>query len=226
MTMTIKDVTLRVPTATELTIGRLYTFGQDTFKLLLGPLPLDIVNTRTAAWAYFTVIDGVFYCAKTGNDLLRAIMEEDELIQRQLQYGTPVAHFLEAVWSNHIDEVLNGTDTLNVEVHAIMAEKFITWQNACNYFDDNYNQGLVWQYLTDFEYYPGDTLNLLEDYDVSEMHDRADAWESDRYIALSRLTNHYFTVAMMMHSNPKIEDYAKGCAMAAFMENYDRMRDA
>jgi hypothetical protein len=225
--MNINEVTLRVANEPELTIGRLYTHAADTFKLLLGPLSLDILNTRTAGWAYFTVIDGVFYSARTGHDLLRAITEEDELIQRQLQFGTPVANFLEAVWSNNIDEVLsNDNKTLNTEVLAIMAEKFIPWQSACNYFDDNYNQGLIWQYLTDYEYSPGDTLNLLQEWDVEEMQDRADAWEVDRCIALSRLTNHYFTVAMMMHSDPKHSLHAKGSAFAAFMENYDRLRDA
>lgn len=210
-----------------LVVGRIYTNEQDCFKLLISNMDLSILKTRTSAVFYFTVFDGKVYAARTGENLLRSIVEQDELISRQLSVGLPIRDFLYGIWAPHIEEFLaNPEQVYSAKVHSIMAEHVITWEAACEYFDDVYNQGLLWKFLTDYEYYPGDMLDVLTDYDREEMVDRAQAWEADRALALSRLTKHYFAVGMIMHNNPKIPAEQTAHAFAAFMDNYDSLEEA
>lgn len=226
MTMNIKDVALQVPTKYTIVVGRIFTKGVDCVNYLLSEMEPDVLVQRTAAFAYFTELDGMFYAADSGNKLLQALVEDDELIRNQLQLPTPIKDWLYSIWSRNIDEYV-GVDSKTVLQEIIetpCANNIIPWQNACKYFDDNYNYGLIWTYLLDNFFEPGDCLDLLSEDDLREMEDRVDAWESDRYLAITRITKHYFTVGMRMDSL-KADVHSTATAFAVFMDNYDKLRD-
>lgn len=226
MTMNINEVKLETASKPSLTIGRVFTRGVDCVNYLLGEMEPDMLVQRTSAFAYFTELDGVFYAADTGNKLLRALVEDDELIRNQLQLPSPIKDWLYSFWSRNVDDYIASgySGTVQEEIETPCANNIIPWQNACKYFEDNYNYGLIWTYLLDNFFEPGDCLDLLSEEDLQDMEDRVDAWESDRYLAITRITKHYFTVGMRMDSL-KADVQSTATAFAVFMDNYDKLRD-
>lgn len=210
---------------TNLLVMRVFTRGIDRFNILIGEMDLESINMRTAGWAYCTLVEGEFFAANTGNELLRAINEEDDLIRVQLQHSRPVKEFLRALFELYSDEyeAQFTSATISREHLCLIAEKFPTWDTARKYFDDIYDHGQLWTYLNDYEFVPGDFFDILAcDNDIDELIDRSEAYESDRLLALTRLAKHYFATAMRMISlNAEEQDVAS--AFAGFSNYYDRL---
>lgn len=206
-------------------VGRIFTTGiQDTFKILIGDMTVVELANRTAGWAYMTNFNGKFLSAPTGMALLQTIQDIDEdPTYLPNSHSREVTNYLEGFWNTscHQFEENGGVKTTEVFVQSLMAEVLPIWFRMCEYLESNYDKGKLFSYLDNNHFTEGDMYPILTDWDVTELRDRSEAYESDRNLALSRLANHYFAVANRMH-NLGANQHDVAHAMAAFLDFLDQ----
>lgn len=211
-------------TNTQLFVARIFTTDmQDTFRILIGDMEASELANRTAAWAYMTVFNGEFLAAPTGMKLLQTIQDAngEDPLYRPNSHSRQVTQYLEGLWNVAVHEAGECETTTAVLVQSLMAEYIRIWHDMSEYLEAVYDQGQLFAYLDNNHFVEGDMYPIMSDWDVSEMRDRAQAYESDRNLALSRLVNHYFAVAHRMH-NLKADPHDVASAMAAFLELLDQ----
>lgn len=206
-------------------VARIFTTDiQDTFRILIGDMEVNELANRTAGWAYMTNFNGQFLSAPTGMELLQTIQDYDEdPTYLPNAHSKVVTNYLEGFWNTacyQFDMSGNGKTT-EILVQSLMAENLRTWHAMSEYVESRYDQGKIFGYLDNNNFVEGDMYPILSDWDVTEMRDRAQAYESDRNLALSRLVNHYFAIANRMHNlGANQRDIAH--AMAAFLDFLDQ----